>query len=63
MQFTACYQKLEHGYMGRLLEWPGVITEGDNLDDCRDLLQEAANEMADMYRDGGMKNTVYASYY
>ena len=40
--------------MGKLLEWPGVITEGDSLDDCRELLLEAANEMADMYKDDGM---------
>ena len=55
MQFTACYTKLEHGYMGKLLEWPTVITEGDSLDDCRDLLMEAASEMAELYRDEGMK--------
>ncbi|MBQ7196220.1 MAG: type II toxin-antitoxin system HicB family antitoxin [Synergistaceae bacterium] len=53
--FTACYTKLEHGYMGKLLEWPGVITEGDDLEDCRDLLTEAANEMAELYKDEGLK--------
>lgn len=53
--FTACYRKLEHGYMGKLLEWPGVITEGDDLEDCRDLLMEAANEMAELYKDDGRK--------
>ncbi len=57
MKFTACYQKLEHGYMGKLLEWPGVITEGDNLDDCRELLLEAANEMAEIYEEDGRKIT------
>ena len=55
MQFTACYRKLEHGYMGKLLEWPGVITEGDDLDDCRELLQEAAGEMAEIYEEDGRK--------
>ena len=55
MQFTACYTKLEHSYMGKLLEWPTVITEGDSLDDCRDLLVEAASEMAELYKDEGMK--------
>ena len=53
--FTACYTKLEHGYMGKILEWPGVITEGDDLEDCRDLLTEAANEMAELYKDEGQK--------
>ncbi len=55
MQFTACYTKLEHGYMGQLLEWPNVITEGDNIEDCRDLLVEAASEMADIYKEEGWK--------
>ncbi len=41
--------------MGKLLEWPGVITEGDDLDDCRELLLEAASEMAELYRDDGRK--------
>ncbi|MBQ7558897.1 MAG: type II toxin-antitoxin system HicB family antitoxin [Synergistaceae bacterium] len=51
--FTACYRKLEHGYMGKILEWPGVITEGDDLEDCRELLKEAATEMAEIYKDDG----------
>lgn len=53
MKFTACYRKLEHGYMGKLLEWPGVITEGDNIDDCRECLIDAAAGMALAYRDSG----------
>ncbi|MBQ9388593.1 MAG: hypothetical protein IJU07_00270 [Synergistaceae bacterium] len=53
MQFTACYRKLEHGYMGKLLEWPGVITEGEDLDDCRECLIDAATGMAIVYRDDG----------
>ena len=60
MKFTACYTKLEHGYMGKLLEWPTVITEGDDLEDCRDLLVEAATEMAELYKDEGM-NIPYPS--
>ena len=55
MKFTACYQKLEHGYMGKLLEWPGVITEGENLDDCRECLIDATAGMAIVYRDNGHK--------
>ncbi|MBQ2617514.1 MAG: hypothetical protein IJG51_09235 [Synergistaceae bacterium] len=55
MQFTACYRKLEHGYMGKLLEWPGVITEGDDLDDCRECLIDAAKEMALTYYEEGLE--------
>ena len=55
MKFTACYTKLEegYGYMGQLLEWPGVITEGKDIDDCRECLFDAAAAMAIAYRDDG----------
>jgi len=36
--------------MGQLVEWPEVITEGKNLDDCRELLQDALREMIVAYR-------------
>ena len=56
MRFTACYTKLDDGkYMGKLLEWRGAITEGDDLEDCRNLLQEVANELAEIYKDEGKK--------
>ena len=51
MKFTACYTKLESGYMGQLLEWPQVITEGETLSECRELLSDAACEMAVVYRE------------
>ena len=53
--FTACYTKLEHGYMGQLLEWTNVITEGDDLKDCEKMLKDAAHEMMLAYKDEGMK--------
>lgn len=53
--FTACYTKLEHGYMGQLLEWTNVITEGDDLEDCEEMLKDAAHEMMLAYKDDGMK--------
>ena len=40
---------------GSSFDWKGVITEGDNLEDCRSLLQEAANEMAELYKDDDRK--------
>ena len=57
MKFTACYTKLEDGfgYMGQLLEWPNVITDGEKLEDCRDSLIEAAVEMADIYKEDSLK--------
>ena len=57
MQFTACYTKLEEtgGYMGQLLEWPNVITDGENLEECRASLIEVAAEMADIYEEDGLE--------
>ena len=55
MKFTACYTKIDNGYMGQLLEWPNVITEGETLNDCREMLIDAAGEMAIVYREDGLK--------
>lgn len=48
--YTAKYTKIRSGYMGQLVEWPEVITEGKDLDDCRRSLQDALNEMILAYR-------------
>ena len=43
--FTAKYKKINSGYMGQIVEWPEVITEGKTLDECREMLEDALNEM------------------
>ena len=43
--YTARYFKIPSGYMGQLIEWPEVVTEGENLEECRTLLRDALNEM------------------
>jgi predicted RNase H-like HicB family nuclease len=48
--YTAKYTRISGGYMGQLIEWPEVITEGKNLDDCRAVLQDALQEMMAAYR-------------
>jgi predicted RNase H-like HicB family nuclease len=48
--YTAKYTKNPAGYMGQLVEWPEVITEGKTLEDCRELLQDAVREMIAAYR-------------
>ena len=48
--YTAKYTKISSGYMGQLVEWPEVITEGKNLEECRELLQDALHEMVVAYR-------------
>ena len=57
MQFTACYTKLEEGfgYMGRLLEWPNVITSGKDIEECEFMLKDAANEMMLAHKDDNRK--------
>lgn len=48
--YTAKYTKIKSGYMGQLVEWPEVITEGKTIDECRDLLRDALSEMVEAYR-------------
>jgi predicted RNase H-like HicB family nuclease len=43
--FTAKYTKIENGYMGQLVEWPEIVTEGKTLEDCRDSLKDALHQM------------------
>jgi len=51
--YTAKYTKISSGYMGQLVEWPEVITEGKTLDDCREMLKDALKEMILAYRQQG----------
>lgn len=48
--YTAKYTKIDSGYMGQLVEWPEVVTEGKTLEECRKLLQDALKEMVLAYR-------------
>lgn len=49
MTYTAKYTKIDSGYMGQLVEWPEVLTEGSTLEDCREMLQDALHEMVMAY--------------
>ena len=51
--YTAQYTSLADGYMGQLVEWPEVITQGADLDECRTLLRDALHEMILAYRELG----------
>ena len=51
--YTARYVKTESGYMGQLLEWPEVVTEGNDLEECRTMLKDALNEMTLAYKQLG----------
>jgi predicted RNase H-like HicB family nuclease len=51
--YTAKYTRIRTGYMGQLVEWPEVVTEGRTLDDCREMLRDALGEMVKAYRELG----------
>jgi len=51
--YTARYTRLAKGYMGQLVDWPAAVTEGRNLEDCRESLRDALREMIAAYRDLG----------
>jgi len=53
MNYTAKYIKIDSGYMGQIIEWPEIVTEGKDLEDCRDMLRDALNEMILAYKDLG----------
>ena len=48
--YTAKYTKINSGYMGQLVEWPEVVTEGESFEDCRVSLKDALNEMILAYK-------------
>ncbi|MFL6263479.1 MAG: type II toxin-antitoxin system HicB family antitoxin [Thermoanaerobaculia bacterium] len=51
--YTAKYTKIDSGYMGQLIEWPEVITEGHDIEECRSMLRDALREMILAYQDQG----------
>ena len=51
--YTAKYTKISSGYMGQLVEWPEIITEGKTLEECRELLKDALQEMILAYQQQG----------
>ena len=53
VNFTAKYTKISSGYMGQLVEWPEVVTEGKDLEECRAMLRDALNEMVLAYQQIG----------
>jgi predicted RNase H-like HicB family nuclease len=53
INYTAKYTKIDSGYMGQLVDWPEVITEGKDLEECRTMLKDALHEMVLAYKDLG----------
>jgi len=36
--------------MGQLVEWPEIVTEGKDLEECREMLRDALDEMILAYK-------------
>ena len=53
MSCTAKYIKVNSGYMGQLVEWPEVISEGKTIEECREMLKDALREMILAYKQQG----------
>lgn len=53
INYTAKYTKIDSGYMGQLIEWPEVVTEGKDLEECRAMLRDALHEMVLAYEQLG----------
>jgi predicted RNase H-like HicB family nuclease len=51
--YTAKYSKIDSGYMGQLVEWPEVVTEGGDIEECRSMLRDALREMVLAYQQQG----------
>jgi len=51
--YTAKYTKISSGYMGQLVEWPEVLTEGKTIEECREMLRDALKEMILAYKQQG----------
>lgn len=51
--FMARYTRIPSGYMGQLIEWPEVVTEGKTLEECRAMLRDALQEMIAAYGEMG----------
>jgi len=48
--YTVKYTKTSSGYMGQLVEWPEVVTEGKTIEECREMLRDALREMILAYK-------------
>jgi predicted RNase H-like HicB family nuclease len=54
-RYTARFSRISTGYLGQLVDWPEVVTEGKDMEECREFLKDALNEMVAAYRDDGQE--------
>ena len=55
LNYTAKYSKIASGYMGQLVEWPEVVTEGKDIEECRMMLRDALMKCSWLISNSGRK--------
>jgi predicted RNase H-like HicB family nuclease len=55
-EFTVIYTPIEDGwYMAQVPEIPGAVTQGRNLDEAREMIQDAVALLVQTYREDAAK--------
>jgi predicted RNase H-like HicB family nuclease len=55
LEYHAAYYEIEDGwYMGVVLDFPGVVTQGKTLEHARRMLRSALEDMAAWYMEDGV---------
>ena len=55
-EFTVVYTPIEDGwYMAQVPELPGAVTQGRDLDEAREMIQDAVELLLQSYRDDAAK--------
>ena len=50
LSYTAKCTTTDDGYMGQIIEWPEVVSEGKDVEEGRFMLKDALQEMVLAYR-------------
>jgi len=62
LEYHAAYYLIEDGwYMAKVLDFPGVVTQGKNLDHARRMLRDALREMG-LVADGRGRIAAFAEF-
>jgi predicted RNase H-like HicB family nuclease len=55
LEYHAAYFEVEDGwYMGKVLDFPGVVTQGKTLDAAKKMVRSALRDMAIWYMEDGL---------
>jgi predicted RNase H-like HicB family nuclease len=52
-QYTAKYTPTDTGFVGQIIDWPEVISEGRSLKECQESVRDALHQMILAYRELG----------